>query len=142
MIENETERLIREAGETGPDAEPSMGQSFRVVGGVDSAKVAIKSSFSTAARKVAATTIGPERYIAIPVRDAPAEGYSIDEGGYDANTTRARIEVLLGANSHLDGPTWTNALRVLDAGGKVLFTRENTPVDLAGRQVFPVRIAE
>jgi len=140
--ENDTERLIREASETSPDAEISMGQSFRVVGGIDSAQVAIKPPRSTAAKKVAVTTIADERYIAVPVRDAPAEGYSIDEGGYDANTTKARIEVLLGADSHLDGSTWVNALRILDAGGKVLFTRENTPVDLAGRQVFPVRIME
>lgn len=142
MTENDIEQIIREANETSPDAEPSMGQSFRVVGGIDSAQIAIKAQSTSSVKKVAATTLGDERYVAIPVRDVPVEGYSIEEGGYDANTTKARIEVLLGANSHLDGPTWVNALRILDAGGKVMFTRENTPVDLAGRQVFPVRIVE
>lgn len=141
--ENEIERLIKEAGAVDPNAvEPEMGQSFRVVGGPESAQIVIKATATTAAKRVAATTISPERYLAVPIRNEPVEGYSIEEGGYDANTTKARVEMLLGPGSHLDGPTWVRALRVLDAGGKVIFTRESTSVDLHGRPVFPVRIAE
>lgn len=141
---NEIERLIKEAGESGPDMDvPVRGrQSFRIVGGREAAQVSISPQVNTGVKKVAATSIGPERYLAVPVRDVPVEGYSIEEDGYDANTTRARVEVLLGPSSHLDGPIWATAIKILDAGGKVLFTRSNVPVDLQGRQVFPVRIVE
>lgn len=142
--ENEIERLIREAGdETNvPVPDSTARQSFRTVGGPEAAQIPIRATSNTAAKKVAATTISPGRYLAVPVRDVPAEGYSIEEGGYDANTTKARVEVLLGPGSHLAGPIWARALSVLDAGGKMIFARSNTPVNLHGRQVFPVQIVE
>lgn len=143
--ENRIERLIREAGETGVDVvrpETVPRQSFRIVGGVDSAQVVLKDTTNTVAKRVAVTTISPERYLAVPVRDVPADGYSVDENGYDMDTTKAKIEALLGPGSHLDGLVWAKALKVISAGGKILFAREGLPVELHGAQVFPVRIVE
>lgn len=147
MGENEIERLIREADETGPDTdvsipESTVRQSFRIVGGIEAAQVTIRATSGTGVTKVATTTIRPGRYLVVAVRDVPAEGYSIAEDGYDANTAKARVEMLLGPCSHLDGSTWAGVVKILDAGGKVVFTRDNVSIDLHGRQVFPVRVVE
>jgi len=139
--ETEIEQLIREASdEDASPSEPTPRQRFRIVGGVDAAQVAIKDVSNTAAKKVVAVSIRKGRYLVVPVSDDPVDGYAIAEDGYDGNTAKARVEMLLGPSSYLDEPTWLRAQSVLDAGRSVAFTRESGPIDVQDRQVFPVRI--
>jgi len=144
-IEDEIERLVREASDKGAaTSEPVQAsiprQSFRIVGGVDSASVAIGAASNTAVKKVVAVAIRPERYLVSPVSDIPVDGYSIAEDGYDRKAAKARVEMLLGPDSHLGESVWLKAQSALDAGRGVAFTRESRPIDFQGKQVFPIRI--
>lgn len=142
--ENEIERIIREADvpeDGAPAPEPSR-QSFRVVGGSEAAQVTVQPIVTNPVRVVAVTSVKDERYLAISVRDRPAEGYSIAEDGYDASTTRAQVESFLGPYVRLASEVWIKALSILDMGGKIKFERGGPSFEEGGNIITPIRIRE
>lgn len=115
-------------------------QSFRIIGGVSAAHATVSASTECVIEKVAVVSIRDGKYIAAPIRDAPIEGYAINENGDDAEATRVRVIALLGPNAHLTGSVWAQALIALDAGRNVMFVLSKTSVEMHGKRVFPVRI--
>lgn len=138
---NDIERLIEATAENVSvvDAELPR-QSFRIVGGADAAHVTVTEPAARVVEEVAVVSIHDGKYIATPVRDAPVEGYSINENGDDADDTRARVIALLGPDAYLPGSMWAQALVALDAGRSVMFVRGSKPVEVRGKKMFPVRI--
>lgn len=142
--ENDIEKMIREAAapeDSGPAPEPGR-QSFRVVGGSEAAQVVIRSAVTSPIRVVAVTSVKDKRYLAVPVRDRPAEGYSIAEDGYDADTIRAQVESFFGPHVRIASEVWVKALSILDMGGKMKFERGGPPFEEGGRIITPICIQE
>lgn len=144
MSENDIEKMIKEAGaseDSGPAVEPGR-QSFRVVGGSEAAQVVVRHEVTNPIRVVAVTSVKAKRYLAVPVRDRPAEGYSIAEDGYDADTVRAQVESFLGPYVRLASDAWTKALSILDMGGKIKFERGGPSFEEGGSIITPICIRE
>lgn len=125
-----------------PTTEESPRQSFRVVGGPDAAKVEVQPPVSGAPKMVALTSIRNERFLVVPVRDNPADGFSLKEDGYEAGEAKGRVEALLGPNAYLDSAVWARAISMVRSGGKVMLVLGRTPVVVEDEKRFPIEIQE
>lgn len=116
--------------------------SFRVVGGADAAKVEVQPPVSGARKAVALTSVRPDRFLVVPVRDVPTDGFSLREDGYEALAGKGRAEALLGPNAYLDSAVWAEAISRVKSGGKVMLVLGQDPIDVEGEdeKKFPVEI--
>jgi len=115
-------------------------QSFRVVGGAEAAKVEVQPPVSGARKIVALTSIRNDYFLVVPVRDTPAEGFSLREDGYEAHEAKGQVEALLGPNAYLDGAVWAKAISMVKSGGKVKLILGEVPIKVEDEKKFPIEI--
>jgi len=120
--------------------EDSPRQSFRAVGGAEAAKVEIKSAVSVVPKVVVLTSIRNTRFLVVPVRDTPADGFSIKEDGYEAEEAKGYVTAHLGPDAYLDAAVWAQAISIVRSGGKVKFVLGPDPIEVGDEKKFPVEI--
>ena len=114
--------------------------SFRVVGGHTAARVDIKTPESSVLKGVGLVSIRKGRFLVVPIRDIPMDGYSLKEDGYEAGEAKGHVEAAFGSDVYLDGAVWAAAIERTSRGGRVTFVLAQTSIDVEGGKKFPIEI--
>ena len=107
-------------------------QSFRVVGGIGAGYAEVAISSPSVATAVVITTVGRDKFLVVPVQDAPMDGSSVAEEGYSESMARAKALCFLGIDTYIDDSLWERVIAAARIGSKLAIKRGSDRVTIGG----------